>query len=81
MSETTVAQSLATISNWRLGSVGKCIHDSLRLKIDNPDGNGEGEVSAITDINAGHSPSELLPIPLAIAHTKRRESVQLKYSA
>ena len=44
MSEGTVAQCLSTISNWRLGSVGQCIN-SVYLKINNPDEDGQGEVN------------------------------------
>ena len=44
MSESTGPQSVATLSNWRLGSVGQCL-SGAHLKIDNPDKSGEGEVS------------------------------------
>ena len=44
MSESTGPISVATIDTWRLGSVGQCLSGG-HLKIDNPDENGEGEVS------------------------------------
>jgi long-chain-fatty-acid--CoA ligase ACSBG len=44
MSESTGPISVATINTWRLGSVGQCL-SGAHLKIDNPDENGEGEVS------------------------------------
>ena len=44
MSEGTVAQCLSTISDWCLGSVGRCIN-SVYLKINNPDEDGEGEMN------------------------------------
>lgn len=43
MSENTGPASLNTIVNWRLGSVGKCMVGT-KIKIDNKDENGEGEV-------------------------------------
>ena len=43
-SENSGPQTISTLSNWRLGSVGQCI-SGTHLKIDNPDENGEGEVS------------------------------------
>ena len=43
-SESTVAQCLSTISDWCLGSVGRCIN-SVYLKINNPDKDGKGEVN------------------------------------
>ena len=44
MSESTGPISVATFNTWCLGSVGQCL-DGAHLKIDNPDENGEGEVS------------------------------------
>ena len=43
MSESTVVQTMTSIHNWRLGSVGQCLSGTY-LKIDNPNENGEGEV-------------------------------------
>ena len=43
-SENSGPQTISTISNWRLGSVGQCMNGT-QLKIDNPDKNGEGEAS------------------------------------
>lgn len=47
MSESVGPISVATIDTWRLGSVGRCL-GGVHLKIDNPDENGEGEVSQST---------------------------------
>ena len=44
MSESTGAISVVTINTWHLSSVGQCL-DGAHIKIDNPDENGEGEVS------------------------------------
>ena len=44
MSENTGPATLNTIIDWRLGSVGKPIAGT-KLKLDNEDENGEGEVS------------------------------------
>ena len=44
MSEDSGPASLNTILDWRLGSVGKVLYGT-KIKIDNPDENGEGEVS------------------------------------
>ena len=46
MSESSGPVSVATINTWRLGSAGQCL-DGAYFKIDNPDENGEGEVSDI----------------------------------
>ena len=52
MSENSGPQSLNMINEWRLGSVGHSMKGS-HLKIDQPDENGEGEVSFL----AGSPPS------------------------
>ena len=58
MSENTGPQSLSTISNWRLGSVGKCLNGTY-LKIDNPsDENGEGEVSQLNQASYNNGRDE-----------------------
>ena len=44
MSENSGPHSLNLIDNWRVGSVGHSI-SGTKLKIDNPDENGEGEVT------------------------------------
>ena len=44
MSESMGAISVATINTWCLGSVGQCLYGG-HLRIDNPNENGEGEVS------------------------------------
>lgn len=46
-SENSGPQTISTISNWRLDSVGQSLNGTY-LKIDNPDENGEGEVSNST---------------------------------
>lgn len=50
MSENTGPASLNVIDNWRLGSVGKPLLGT-KMRIANPDENGEGEVSR-TDPNS-----------------------------
>ena len=57
MSENTGPQSLNMINEWRLGSVGHSMKGS-HLKIDQPDENGEGEVSFL----AGFAPFVLEPM-------------------
>ncbi len=48
MSENSGPQSFNMINNWRLGSVGHSMKGT-QLKIDQPDENGEGEVSILED--------------------------------
>ena len=43
LSETTVAQCLASITKWHLSSVDQCIK-GIHLKISSPDENSKGEV-------------------------------------
>jgi long-chain-fatty-acid--CoA ligase ACSBG len=50
MSESSGPQTLNMINNWRLGSVGHSIKGT-HLKIDQPDENGEGEVSILADFS------------------------------
>jgi long-subunit acyl-CoA synthetase (AMP-forming) len=53
MSECTGPATLNSIDNWRLGSVGKAICGT-KVKLDNIDENGEGEVSIYTSPAPGY---------------------------
>lgn len=58
MSENTGPASFNTITDWRLGSVGKPLLGT-KMKLDNVDENGEGEVRPLSAVDQCSPPSQL----------------------
>ena len=69
MSENSGPQTISTISNWRLGSIGQCL-EGTRVKIDKPDQNGEGEVS-FKRINAESNDWSFLLCPWQMSYVSK----------